>query len=70
MNKKSITWLDANEFRVGELGFRDGEVGIRGYRMAGGPELAILWIKAEVVQLRSVFMGAAIKAKNICDAVL
>ena len=54
----------ANEFLVEELGFQDKEVRIKDCKMANDPESAILWIETEIVQVKNIFMKAAIKANR------
>ena len=54
----------ANEFRVEELCFKDKEVRIKECKMVSNPESAILWIETEIVQVKNIFMKAAIKANR------
>ena len=53
-----------NEFLVDELGFKDKEVRIKECKMASNPESAILWIETEIVQVKNIFMKAAIKGNR------
>ena len=54
----------ANEFLVEELGFKDKEVRIKDCKMANNHESAILWIETEIVQVKNIFMKAAIKGNR------
>ena len=54
----------ANEFLVEELGFKDKEVRIKDCKMANNHESAIFWIETEIVQVKNIFMKAAIKGNR------